>query len=144
MALPCLFTVLYHQEGADLSQKGTAPWTLRGRANRKTSRNQSNCWGNLNSSSKKISEYIFVFCGPAQARQRGDPGSSTKPYPCTLCEKEYSAKDNLTIHIADAHTPEEEKPFPCKNCDKKFPSEKLLKMHQRQEGRKIKGRPKVS
>jgi len=77
-----------------------------------------------------------------EARQRGEPWASSKPYPCLQCDKEYSTKDNLTIHMADIHTPDEEKPFPCKNCDKKFPSEKLLKMHQRQEGRKIKGRPK--
>ncbi|XP_057686745.1 RB-associated KRAB zinc finger protein-like [Corythoichthys intestinalis] len=49
-----------------------------------------------------------------------------KPFACSVCDKRYYTKENLTIHTR-AHTGE--KPFACSVCDKSYSRKNLLTRH---------------
>ena len=50
-----------------------------------------------------------------------------KQFSCTLCDKKYTQKHNLSIHKKTVH--EGQKPFKCSTCDKSFTQSTNFKIH---------------
>ncbi|XP_059611133.1 uncharacterized protein LOC132258047 [Phlebotomus argentipes] len=49
-----------------------------------------------------------------------------KPFPCDFCDKTFSVKSCLKLHVAHTHNPDS---VPCKQCDKTFPTQSSLRNH---------------
>lgn len=52
-----------------------------------------------------------------------------KRYQCTLCDKSYSSKSRLTVHVTEVHLEINVNKWKCDNCNKVFKSSKVLKSH---------------
>ena len=85
----------------------------------------------------KIQVTIFLSGTHVSLNKHIETGK--KPYKCSSCEKEFSHRDTMNIHIATIH--EIIRPYKCSHCIKEFSQKMNLNRHiaKVHEGKPVQG-----